>query len=311
MLTRRVLCRFLFTALGFAATGKRMRGAVAPSLGVDSLLVESEIPLPAAAIRTYRADVVITLLGMPVFVRKGVGSAFAAIREAAEEQTKVTALQFAGGANSERSHGVRCQGSIEEVVVEDRLSRAAYFGFVTRSTDESYDQARRRILNGPQGAGTYVVVAGFHSAGSARSERAVISLPDQCRRGLSELVEQIRARFHTTDRIAAELHTPGVAAPGTFLYSVLLGLRSGAARFQNDYVHNARKYGLDLERTADQPGPLTRFTGRVRDLSTQKVSIFWLWLDVRSCLPVRIEFHPRSYLRVTLQHQPDGASQNA
>ena len=102
---------------------------------------------------------------------------------------------------------------------------------------------------------------------------------------MNELMEQVRARVGTTEKIAAELHTPGVPAPGTFLHSVLLGLRSGAARWQSDYVHNGRKYRLDLERTADQSGPLTRFTGRVQDLSTQRVSVFWLWLDGQSGLP--------------------------
>ena len=310
MLTRRVLCRLLFTALGFAVTGKRVRGAAAPSLGVEGLLSRSELPLPAAAIRRYRADVVITLLGIRVFAREGVGRAFAAIREAAEGQTKIIALQFAGGAIPERSHGVRFDGSMEEVVLEGSSREAGYFGFVTRSANENYDQARRRILNGAERACTYVAVEGLHSAGCARSERTVVSLPDRCGRGLSELIEQIRAGFRARDRIAEELHTPGVSAPRTFLHSVFMGLRSGSVRFQRDYVHSARRHSLELERISDQPGPVMRFTGRVRDLATQRVSVFWIWLDNRSCLPLRIEFHPRSYLRISLDYQPDGASQN-
>jgi len=314
MLSRRELCRFLLTAFGLANTLKRARATLANPLSVDRLMAQSELLLPDPTIRTYRADVVVTLLGVPVFARKGVGGAFAALREATEGKRRLVALRFAGGANPQRTHGFKYDGCLEEAILQDgpTVPQAAYFGFVTSSSNESYDQARQRILARRKSPDSFVATEGAHTAGFARCEKSSVSLPGETAQDLSELEQRIRACFHDADRTAAELRTRGGAAAKTFLYSVLTALRSGDARSQLDYVHNARAYRLEWERAADpHRGGVDRFTGHIQEVATRQFSTFRLWLDRQSELPLRIEFQPRSYLRISLEYEPaDAASRH-
>jgi hypothetical protein len=311
MLSRRELCRFLLTALGLANMPGRARARLAGPLSVDRLLAQSELELPNPLVRAYRADVVVTLLGLPVFARKGVGTASAAVREATDGKRKLIALGFGGGANPQRTHGFKYDGSLEEVVLEDgpMVPQAAYFGFVTSSSNESYDQARQRVLARQKAADSFIAAEGVHTAGCARCEKSSVSLPGETAENLSELNRRIRARFCDADRAAVELHTSGGAAATTFLYSVLTALRSGQARSRLNYVHNAKEYRLEWERAADpHHGGATRFTGHIVELATRQNSAFRLWLDDQSELPLRIEFQPRSYLRISLEYDPAGAA---
>jgi hypothetical protein len=309
MLTRRKLCRGLLAAFAFAKIQRRAQAAPAPRLSVDRVVDASDLALPNPVVRTYRADVVVTLLGVPIFSRKNVGGALAAIREAADGPRKLVALRFAGGANPQRTHGFKYDGSLEEVVLENgsTVPQAAYFGFVSSSTNENYDQARQRILSNQESCDAFIAAEGLHLAGSAHSEKSYIALPDASQ-DVNELANQIRARFSDSERTSLELRTSGPAAT-TFLYSVRSAFRSQAPRGTANYVHNAKAYRLDWERSPDPHHTAsTRFTGRINDLSTHQVSTFRVWLDDPSDLPFRIEFQPRSYLRISLEY--DAAAAN-
>ena len=203
-------------------------------------------------VRKYRADAVVTLLGMPVFARKGVGAAFAAIRAAAEGERRLIALRFAGGSHPERTHGLLYDGSLEEIIVEHASTpeRGSYFGFVTSSKDESYEQAKKRILNGKTGTyASYVAAAGVHIAGCARCETGRFEVDGSRRLELAELIQRIREGFSAADRVATELVTRGSSAARTFLYAMLAALRSTETSSQLNYVHNAKDYRLEWERT--------------------------------------------------------------
>jgi hypothetical protein len=94
MLTRRELCRIVGPILGLAMATKKLRGTAASRLHIDSLLAGSDLALPTPVVRAYRADAVIALLGVPIFAREAVGSAFAVVRETLEGDQKIIALQF-------------------------------------------------------------------------------------------------------------------------------------------------------------------------------------------------------------------------
>src|SRR5579871_5938824 len=192
MLTRRKLGRVFLAAIGFAKLPKRAFAAPAP-LSVDRLVASSALALPNPISRAYRADVVVSLLGVPIFSRKNVGAPCAEIREAADGPRKLIALRFAGGADPQHTHGFKYQGSFEEAVLEngDQVPQAAYFGFVTASTNENFDQARQRILSNRKSHDAFVVAEGLHLAGCARSEKSYIAFPD-APQDLNELSSQIR-----------------------------------------------------------------------------------------------------------------------
>jgi hypothetical protein len=309
MFTRRGLGRLLLAALALTKIPRRAFAGLVPRLCIDRLMAGAGLPLPEPVTRRYRADVVVTLLGVPIFSRKNVGSALAAIRETGEGSRKLVAIRFAGGANPQRTHGFKYDGSLEEAVLEDgnQAVQAAYFGFVTSSTNENYDQARQRIFAAQKPRDAFIAAEGQHLPGSARCEKSSISLPDGPAHDLAGLNEQIRARFADSDRAAAELHTPGAA--GTFLYSVHAAVRASEPRSSVNYVHNAKAYRLESERSPEaHNGSGTRFTGKIHDLATRQVSTFRLWMDDPSGLPRRIEFQPRSYLRISLEYEPEGAN---
>ena len=81
---------------------------------------------------------------------------------------------------------------------------------------------------------------------------------------------------------------------------------------------------MDLERSPDRragvalaarrrtthPDTVTRLTGRTSLVGTRQGSTFRMWLDDQSDFPLRIEFQPRSYLRIVLESQPAAAQPN-
>ena len=310
MFTRRDLYRTFLAALCLAKTPRRLFAGAVPRLCVDQLLAATGLPLPKPVLRQYRADVVVTLLGVPIFSRKNVGGAFAAIQESAEGSRKLVSIRFAGGANPQRTHGFKYDGSLEEVVLADGAVpvQAAYFGFVTSSTNENYDQARQRIFAAQKPRDAFTAAEGQHVAGSARCEKSSISLPDGSTRDLQGLGDEIRARFSDSERSRSELRTSGNAA-ATFLYAIRAAVRSREPRTAIEYVHNVKPYRLECERAVEtHHGEGTRFTGHIHDLTTRQVSTFRLWLDDPSGLPRRIEFQPRSYLRITLESETENAT---
>jgi hypothetical protein len=317
MLSRRELCeRLLCGACAVGLTTRRIRAA-APQFQVDRLLSESPVQSVSPRTRTYRADAFVTILGLPIFSRRGVGSAFVEIREALDGDRRLIALDFAGGSNPERTHGLEFSGSTEEVVMETPSGpvQAASFGFVTRTRTESYEDARQHFAAKTLTSKAYTALEGRHSPGCARYDRANLILPIQDRRDIEELVQQVRSQFSTADRTTNELSVSSSSAAATFLYSVLGAIRSGKRRSSYTYVHNAREYRLEWERTpdlhagrvltakglTDHPESVTRLIGHIRERSADHASTFQLWLDDTSELPLRIEFQPRSYLRITLE----------
>jgi len=317
MLSRRELCeRVLYGACTVGLTTRRIRGA-ALEFQVDRLLSENPVQSFSPRTRTYRADAVVTILGLPIFSRLGVGSAFVEIREALDGERRLIALDFAGGSNPERTHGLEYSGSTEEVVMERSSAplQAASFGFVTRTRTESYEDARQHLVAKTLTSKAYTALEGRHNPGCARYDRAYLILPTQGRRDIEELVQQVRSQFSTAERITNELCVSSSCAPATFMYSVLGAIRSDKTRSAYTYVHNAREYRLEWERTpdiragrvltakglTDHPESVTRLIAHIRERSADHVSTFQLWLDDTSELPLRIEFQPRSYLRITLE----------
>jgi hypothetical protein len=319
MLTRRGFCGCALGTLGLTALAKRLPAAAVSTLQVDTLLARTPLGMAKPLLRHYRADVVVTLLGLPIFSRRNVGAGFAALRETVEDQRSEIGLHLAGCSNPARTHGLHYHGSIEEVAVcHGGVSvEAAYFGFVTTSNDEKFEQARQTFL-APAKTPTFVAAEGLHRIGQVRCEKGSVSVPDQAWPDLAGLIQEVRTRFFSADRSTKELQVPGTAAAATFLHSSLTAVRSGKASSELDYIHNAANFRLNLEKAPDPhtgavfaanrltacPNSVSRFTGHVRELATHKVTTFRFWLDDQSALPLRIELQPRSYLRINLEIEP-------
>ena len=287
----------------------------------DSLLEENDFPFHTILKRIYRADVVIAVLGVPIFSRQGVGGGVAVLREAAQGDRRLVSLQFAGGANPERTHGIHYFGSTEEAVVESPAEplRAASFGFVTArsSNQESFEQARQNLMaHSSHPAAAVTAVEQLIQQGKVRNLSATLPAGDVAwRDDWQELTKQVRSEFQQANATGQEVNCPADAL--TFLFAVLRATRTpGKSSFH--YFHNAKPFRLECEKAADRhaaenfsakrltssPQTVARLAGQIHDLTKGHTSTFKLWLDQSSDLPIRIEFSPRSYLRIALELDP-------
>ena len=120
--------------------------AAPPRPGASAPLAPSRIQS-----RTYRADAVILLLGIPIFRRAGVGGGQASLEETGEGAALRRTLFFAAGSDPKRAHGLSRLGWIREVVLgpASTPSEAAYFGVLTSSPEESLEHARISVDASP------------------------------------------------------------------------------------------------------------------------------------------------------------------
>jgi hypothetical protein len=276
--------------------------------------------------RSYRADAVVSFLSVPVFSRQGVGTALAVLREVWQEERKSVEIRFAGGSRPERTHGIKFGGSIHETGVEHgaALVHAAYFGFITARPEESYEEARQSVMGHHKTADLYTAVEAVHDGTCVSNRKISVDVSNAVWGDWTELARQVRARFLNANPAAQE-NCQSVTAPiPTFLYSILRGIRSQQSHFAGTYSHNARLYQLECETRVDHragealaaknltacPEKIRCLSGKVRELETRRVSSFRLWLEDGSVLPLRIEFQPRSYLRIQLEFDPTIAVPN-
>lgn len=309
--------RALITAAGTRWAPAAQGGVtpeVAPEIGIDQL----RKPLPVwdgVRGRAYRADVVVTMLGVPIFSRSGVGSAAAAIRESSAGGRKTVSIAFAGGSDAKRTHGLNYTGSTEEVMVEAGagLMEAASFGYVTASSqEESFEDARRRVEGGKgYQHGSFVVVDELHQARQVRIRRALV--PAGSGTNFGDLTARVRSQFAEASPAAREI--PDAAVSATFLYSVLSAARSPERRVHGEYLHAGKRYQLDCEKTADphtgaglaskrlvtNAADVIKLSGQIHDLETRHNATFRVWMEAGNDLPARIEFSPRGYLRISLE----------
>ena len=94
--------------------------------------------------RRYRADAVVTFLGVKIYSRAGVGSGHAFSEETQETASNVHRIGFAGGSWPEKARGYNRLGFIQEQIVKRNTSvqKADYFGFMTSSPEEGLDEVK-------------------------------------------------------------------------------------------------------------------------------------------------------------------------
>jgi hypothetical protein len=260
--------------------------------------------------RRYRADAVILLLGIAFYRRAGVGGGQASIEETGEGASMRRTLFFAGGSDPKRAHGLRRLGWIREVVRGPGATptEADYFGVLTSSPEESLEHARRSIANPPSGQSLFSAVSGRHTAGHSRGAVTHFEFNSDATWSDHGLIAAAESTFHAN----VEWHEtswPDSAnrAPATFLFALATLLEQRDRHAVGRYVYNEQEYLLELE--ASQPGGNERLRvvrGGVRNQRTRRQTAFRLWLDDSSdsIVPVRIEFQPRSFLRLTFEALP-------
>ena len=261
--------------------------------------------------RTYRADAVILLLGIPIFRRAGVGGGQASLEETGEGTALRRILFFAAGSDPKRAHGLSRLGWIREVVLgpASTPSEAAYFGVMTSSPEESLEHARKSVDSSPSAHSTFAAANGRNTAGRTRSAITHFEFSAAALWSDRALIEQAQSTFHdnVSWRETSWPNSPNQVPP-TFLLLLATLLAQRSRRASGRYVYSEQEYLLELDapQGSRDREHLLPVRGKIRNLKTRYESPFRLWLDGSSdsVVPVRFEFQPRSFLRLTFDAVP-------
>ena len=261
-------------------------------------------------LKRYRADAVILLFGIPVFRRAGVGSGQVSVEETGQGEEARRKLFFAAGSDPGRAHGLARLGWMREVAMGPgpMPPEVEYFGLLTSSPEESLDSARKSIATPTNGRSLFTAVNGRHSAGRSRSALARFEFASGALWSDRGLVEKSQSAFAPTTAWRENLWPKSPdRPPSTFLFQ-LEALLKRRAKCAATYVYNEQEYVLELG--APQPGGpparLLAIKGSVRNQRTGDRTAFRVWLEnaPENVVPVRIEFQPRSFLRLTFDAVP-------
>src|ERR1700722_14799300 len=278
--------------------------ALPPGLGTRAVDASSR-----SASRTYRADAVILFLGISIYRRAGVGGGRASLEETGEGASLRRTLFFSGGSDPKQAHGLRRLGWIQEggLGPASAPSEAAFFGVLTSSPEESLEHARKSVAAPPSGLSVFSAVNGRNTAGHSRSAVTHFDYAASALWSDRGLIEHAQSTFgaNVDWRETSWPNSPNQAPP-TFLFQMATLLKQRGRRAEGRYVYNEQEYLLVLE--GMQPGRdrLVPVRGSTRNLRTGHEGPFRLWLEdaADSIVPLRIEFQPRSFLRLTFEAVP-------
>ena len=270
---------------------------------------------PGGSLRTvsrmYRTDAVILFLGIPIYRRAGVGSGQASLEETGEDGTLRRTLFFAGGSDPKRAHGLSRLGWMREIVLgpSSRPSEASYFGVLTSSPEESLENARRSVAEPPTGRSIFSAVSGRNIFGQSRSAVTHFEFAAGAVWSDSGLIDKAKSTFmeNVKWRETSWPNSP-TQTPPTFLLQLVTLLKQRARRAGGRFVYRDQEYLLELEAAPPARGreSLLPIRGKIRNLRTGHETPFRLWLEdgAQSIVPIRIEFQPRSFLRLTFEALP-------
>jgi len=262
-------------------------------------------------LRRYRADAIILLFGIALYRRAGVGGAQASVEETGEGASMRRTLFFAGGSDPKRAHGLNRLGWMREVVLGSGspAAEADYFGVLSSSPEESLDHVRKTIAAPQSGRSFYSVVKGRNTVGHSRSAVAHFEFASDTNWSDPRLIDEAQSKFQA-DAEWRETSWPKSpdSAPSTFLLQLETLLKQRAKRAAGRYVYNEQEYLLDLEASPQggNPDRLLAIRGRIRNQRTGYQTAFRVWIEESSdsIIPARIEFQPRSFLRLTFEALP-------
>ena len=309
MFSRRRILEALF---GYFA---RPSFAATQELQVDRTLGVDRGPATRTLHRQYRADAVVLLLGIPLLRRAKVGSGTVSV----QEWPGRLSLRFAAGSLPEQARGLNRLGYLHEVILEDKGTpqESAYFGFITANPEESLAEARKTMGTTAKGDLPYTVIDASSSGKDTRScVTHLFFSPKLNWSDITKLMASARVQAHSSDAKWRDSKWPGEVR--SFLYVVRQAILAPDGKSHATYVYAEKRYSLAIEKVKDETqgnhfkaaglaqdaGAVRLLKGEILNESTHQKTQFQLWAEQGSSelpLPLRIEFQPRSYLRLTFE----------
>lgn len=317
-----MLLRFILGAGAIRFLAPRVNASALMPL--DRLVLDHSMEPGQAIQRRYRADAYIHLMAIPIFSRQDVGGGYAVVEQAISGDHSIIGLQFAGGSLPERTRGLNRVGLIQEAVVEQNRnpSEAAYFGFMVSSGEKSVDQARKSLQTDTAGSIPYSAAFGNGRTGRFQCTVSHLSVPARFNwASFDQLNQAMRARVNEgTGAKHFDVSLDGASkVPNTFLYSMHRAILSGDTKSSSPIVYNGKKYVLATEKQADghmgqqlaarsvthNPNAVWRLNGSTTETSTRQSTAFQVWYEKgdKGGLPLRIEFYPKSFLKLVFEQE--------
>jgi hypothetical protein len=254
---------------------------------------------------------------MSVLHRKGVGDGAATWRDSAGANGGTERfLEFIGRSAPEHAAGLSRFGFLQETSrgAQGAPRESRYFGVMTSSTEESAAEARRALHSEAKEA-WFSAIEGY--AGAARTETVSARFLAPARTSVGErrgLIERARQALTEAAGLKRETATGEPLRP--FLH-VLADLLRGTASSEGRYTYNGCVYRMRVEKSRDAkaarqfsdagliaPGAaVEQVAGKLWREGGGKASEFRLWVPVGEAhpLPLRIEYQPKGYLRLTFE----------
>jgi hypothetical protein len=240
---------------------------------------------------------------MTILRRKNVGGGTLHFEEAQTDNLRRLNIIFKAGSLRDRAGGLNRLGYIQEICLEDKavLREAAYFGIMTSSPEESFADAKGAIDKQSKDGLRYTAIDGVNVTGRSRSaSHQWIFPPEFDWSRCDALVSTALDRTRSADKKWRDVDVEHGTTPETFFYAALRALRADARQFESRYMFGPERFQLRTEKDSESNGS-TRLKGQIVNEMTGKKTNFTAWFQPKATLPSRIEFQPRSYLRLSFE----------
>jgi hypothetical protein len=241
------------------------------------------------------------------------------VEELAAGTGRTSAIQFSAGSWPDRISGFNRFGMTQEVMRHEdgAIAESAYFSFMTRSPEKNDEQAWRAFTE-PSRVPTLAVARGAATQSSYAFALEHLLAPQGCTwMDCPRLMSMLRDRNGSSPRAAANERTE--RAYPTFLHAIRSLIAAGRQNVQCTFMHNAKLY--DLRAALSAADGMKLLTGRIVEHAAEHAaehvteqgargeSNFRVWFHSNdaSGLPVRIEFRPRSFLRLVFEQDSAAA----
>jgi hypothetical protein len=280
--------------------------------------------------REYVASAVITLFGVTVFSKSGVGNGNIRIEEFGPERGGTVSIEFAAGSRPEGAKGLNRLGYIQEAILEEapgQAVEAAYVAFMTASDEKNVEQARKAM----QGAGNmqrYNAAQGFCRPGAfqSRIDRLVFSSKYSFR-DLGTLIPMARTEMvaHEADPMDHQQDAESVHR-STFLYAVRRAILTPGKTSTSQLFFNSKKFRLETDKEfdpatgahfvekkiVDSADKVVKLSAWLTESKTGQRTPFRLWYEkgAENQPPLRFDYQARSFLRLAFEALPKQGPQS-
>lgn len=252
----------------------------------------------------YRVNATIVVACVPIFTKQNVGGAYLDVEQTAAGGSTVTRLEFAAGSWPERLRGFNRFGATRETVREENgaVVESAYVSFMASSREKSLGEAREAFRNAPESLPLTAAHGRCTAAGCAFGIEHRSAPGNYSWRNCLDLAAEF-------DGLPLPRATPLEGYPErvlpTFLFAVRSAILTDSPAATTLYTHNGKVYRLRTRSQIDSRSNEIALTCWISSPGEPGQTEFKLWLGSRdrTALPTRIEFRPRSFLKLTLEQE--------